>query len=361
MNAVDADADAMNAEPTARSGRNGLTRWRFSLRAALVVMLLFAITFAGFGWRLRRAQKQAATIEKIHATGIAKVEYDYQMGQSSNVPRWARNWLGDDFFSDVHRLGIRPKDERSTAPPDGWKEPIGARGVSARHCEEVLVLATSFSQIRSLSIRQAVVHKELLERLTCWEQLTHIEIDGCDIRDEDLEPLSRAINVRSVELNRQPIGDRSLAYLRNMSQLTELELGVTNVTDDGLVVLDSFPHLQELSLWDTRTSNRGMAHVGRCRELQTLALAATAVGDDGVREVGRLSELRILDLSATQVTDEGVKHLAPLANLDQAMFLRTAVTQAGIDQVPSLVKSKNYLLDKPVNTVTTTDDAAPGP
>jgi len=278
------------------------------------------------------------------------------------VPRWLRNVLGEDFFSDVHALHINPATMSGKAPPDGRKVPLGPRGVSEPQCRGALVLAAPLRQIRWLQIHQAVVRHDALAQVTCWEQLTALRMDGCDVRDEDLEPLARAANLRWVSLTREPIGNQAITHLRNSRRLRELHLGATNVTDAGLAELTHFPELRELRLFQLAgVSDGGLVHVGNCSELRFLDLTSNAVGDKGMRELAKLPELRYLNVCKTMVTDEGLKHLAPLGHLEEGLFGGTAVTQDGVDQVPSLVKSKSYMLGKPTPSLARSSSAVASP
>lgn len=300
-------------------------------------------------------------MERIRAIGIAQISYDYQVqtsdegpwGRFTIIPAWLRSALGDDFFSDVHALYIGSPGPPA-GPPDGWKRPLGPRGVSEKQVREVMSLAHEFQSLRYLDIHNAVVRGDALRSLTCWNKLADLRIDGCDIHDEDLAPLARAPNVIRLHLHRQPIGDAALSHLRNMSRLQELGLGVTNVTDESMMELKNFPKLQKLWLFLTEISDAGMKHVSKCENLEFLELGSTKVGDAGVRELVSLPHLRYVNLSKTGVTDEGVSALAPLSNLDEGIFFGTAVTQAGVDQVPSLVKSKAYGLSNPAAAATAT-------
>jgi hypothetical protein len=310
--------------------------------------------FAGLGWRWRRAQRQAAIVEHLRKTGVAAVMYDYQvqtsdegvLGRITIIPQWLRRVLGEDFFSDVHALAVGPGTLPTGAPADGWKVPLGPRGVSEPKCRRALALAAPLAQIRWLSINDAVVRRDALEKLTCWKQLSDLRIDGCDVRDEDLALLARAVNVRSLHLHRQPIGDGALAHLRPLSKLTTLGLGVTEVTDKGLAELPHFPQLDELSLFHTAVSDEGMQYVRRCPKLRFLELSNSNVGDEGVQHLAALADLSYLNLCNTRVTDMGLAHLAPLSQLEEGLFGGTAVTQAGVDQIPSLVKSGSYITGK---------------
>src|SRR4030095_13485670 len=181
---------------TPKSSRPLARCWQFSLRTLLLLALAAAVVFAGFGWRWRRAQRQAAIVEQLRTTGVARVMYDYQIrtsgedesGLGTKVPLWLRNRLGEDFFSDVHSLSITPRDRSNM--------PLEKRDISSEvKCVQALELAAPLSQIRTLLIQDTVVRGDALAKLTCWENLTTLRIDGCDLRDDDLVPLSRAVNL----------------------------------------------------------------------------------------------------------------------------------------------------------------------
>jgi hypothetical protein len=213
----------------------------------LLLVLLLAVTaiVAALGWRWQRARRQAAIVQKLRATGLVHVRYDFEFqalgegpwGRGTLVPQSLRKLCGDDFFSDVHLLSIGK--HRYSPPADYWRPPLGPRGMSEEQCREILSLAAPLRQIRSLWIDDAVVRGDALAQLTCWEQLTFLRIDGCNIRDEDLAVLSRAVNLREAHLQREPISDAALAYLRNSPRLRYLQLGETNITLAGVDQLPS--------------------------------------------------------------------------------------------------------------------------
>ncbi len=236
------------------SPKSAASRSRFAWRTLNVVLLVAATAIvAALGWRWQRARRQAAIVQKLHATGLVDVGYDYQFhalgegpwGRGTIVPESLRKACGDDFFSDVHLLSIGKVNH--SPPADYWRAPLGPRGMSDEQFREILALAAPLGQIRSLWINDAVVRGDALAQLTCWEHVTFLRIDGCNVRDGDLAVLSRAVNLREAHLEREPIGDAALAYLRNSPRLRFLQLQNTNVTLAGV---DQLPSLDRSKSYD---------------------------------------------------------------------------------------------------------------
>src|SRR4051812_5011997 len=83
---------------------------RFSMRTLLVFMLVAALSFAWFGWRLRKSQRQAHAIAVLQSVG-AVYAYGYEgpivrstrtwtlapTPGRSGYPRWLHQRLGVDF------------------------------------------------------------------------------------------------------------------------------------------------------------------------------------------------------------------------------------------------------------------------
>ena len=67
----------MDAAPTKSHTANWRWLLQFSLRSLLAVMLVAAVGFAWFGWRLRKSQRQARAADVLQEFG-AMYGYDFQ-------------------------------------------------------------------------------------------------------------------------------------------------------------------------------------------------------------------------------------------------------------------------------------------
>lgn len=145
-------------------------RFRFSVRTLLLLMTLVSIPFCWLGYKVRQAQQQRETVEKIGKLG-GVVVYDYEPSLSYGFqhpvnppgPQWLRSLFGVDFLADVDRVWLP------------FNYPVNG-----------IVHLRSLPSLRQLTIKAVpisdsdLVHFEglsNLEDLNLYE--THVSDEGC--------------------------------------------------------------------------------------------------------------------------------------------------------------------------------------
>ncbi len=194
-------------------------RWlRFSLRSLIVLFLLAGVAFAAFHYRLRNAERQAATVARLKQFGGYIRYVDHQQVVSARqeanlLTAWLTAQLGLDFFHDVETVCI------------------GRRG---------------------------------------------------EISDDDLESICYLRNIRSVRLGRTAVTDDGLQPMTRLSQLRRFSISSPHITDQGMDHLSRLHQLETLTLVDVGLTDSGLAKLASLRSLEFLALKKTKVSRHGV-------------------------------------------------------------------------------
>ncbi len=179
-------------------------RWRFqfSIRSLLVLTVAVAMPCSWLAVKLQQANRQKRAVEWV-AEVDGLVTYDYQTANSTAPgPKWLRQELGEDFFSEVVALQL---DRMYSRQPLPYKIP--------------------------------------------WELLSN-----ADITDVGLTRLEYLPQLQELKLDCTQIGDAGLEHMAGLTQLRVLVLndaaGVfhagTQITNVGLFHLQRLTHLQRL-------------------------------------------------------------------------------------------------------------------
>lgn len=246
-------------------------RWfQFSL---LGILMLITAVGAGLGLYVRRVQKQCevvAFVKQYHG----ELTYDYQWDRRSHAPgpTWARDWLGDDYFSDL--IAVRVS---------------GINGDEPR-----------LSSIGSL------------------RRLVALDLEGCAVGDDLFRRLGELTELRRLNLGSTQLPDAGLHAMGRLTKLTRLELRQTKITDASLIALEGMMELEHLDLAGTSIGDAALQHIENLPRLRYLNLAETNVSDDGIQHLNRLPALLAVGLHGSHVTEEGLTRLNACGTLEKA-------------------------------------------
>lgn len=236
-----------------------MRRFRFSLRALLVLVAVFAVLFAFVGRRIVDARKQRQLIGLIQSLGVENyhelnfknvAERTIRFPNTDFSPQlpgsdWLRHWLGDEYFVSVSEAFF---DKRSHRVLD----------------DAMFLEFTGALRSRNLPRPTGLVFSELpftdaaLEELSAFPELTSLHIINCPgITDAGLKHIAVLTKLRRLDLRGSSISDQGLDQLANLKELRELSLKRTAVSDDGLVHLEELKNLQWLALSDTSVTSNG--------------------------------------------------------------------------------------------------------
>ncbi len=387
-------------------------RVRLSVRALMTAVLILG---AGLGWAVRGASLQRNAVAAIMQGG-GKVWYDWEWsgfqsqpygwtsqlksGGMPNWPKWLVNRLGPDYFGDVKRVVIGPRDPdlvmayvaqlgRLEELSFLAKVPLSDAGL--RHLRGLtelkeLAMPSSGSRITAAGL---VNLRGLtgLRRLLFWEApalvdddlaqlkdltaLQHLQLsysprnvitgaglvyledmvnmralflEGVQMKSADLSHLRGMTRLSQLVLKRSPIDD--LSPIRHLTGLRILIISEVPMSDDGLASVAGFKALQTLSLRDTPITNAGLIHLRNLTSLVRLDLNRTHVTDRGLADLMGLTSLQGLTLADTKITGAGLAHLSGLSSLDILVLSGTKVTDLGLSYLAGLRLLKTLDLSK---------------
>ena len=270
-------------------------RWlRFSLRTFLLVLTALCIWL---GVKVNQARRQKEAVGNLVALGT-EIAYEHQWvgtwydsTKELDVPMWAQELCGKDFFQNVAWVWFQPK-----------------RGTGYEITDDDLVHLAAFPKLRSLTLDRLVTDIGLAH-IPRPDRLVHLNAGSTSLSDEFLKRLSGSQYLEQIWLTETLVTDEGLSSLGRLPRLRLLALDATKITDDGLATLEPMPSLECLSVGRTKITDAGLAHVTRHRSLTELNLWGVAITDAGLVHLHDLPKLTLIQLKGTQVTDKGISAL----------------------------------------------------
>jgi Leucine-rich repeat (LRR) protein len=284
----------------------------------LAAMLVAAVLFAWFGWRLRKSRRQARAVAVLQELG-AVYAYDFQgpivrstrppwtlkpTPGTSIFPRWLHSRFGVDFLHNVTRV----------------------------HLETTYRLANDDIE-------------RLWSALADLPDLTYLEASGHVTRPGAIQRLQHPQRLQRLAIRWGDMADVDLVVLARMPRLTELNLNETPVGDGALVHIGKVHGLQAIELHHTKISNSGLSEIAKLPQLRRLRLSATSIDDAGVRELRSLACLQDLDLVHTNISDRALDDIATLSSLNRLDLSMTNVTEQGLARLASLERLRELRLE----------------
>lgn len=278
------------------------SRFRMSLRSALVLMTALAIVLGGFGTTANRARVQRRAVQSVRRLARpipnlfeqpeASVRYirsndlggDLARGRGGwIVPSWMVDLLGEDFFFDVQAVAIHSQD---------LLDPDALADVELEHFEQV-------------SLRGCLIGMQSMERLASMPRLRSLDLTLAGIKDVHLKPLGKLEHLETLYLGNawnapkaNIITDEGLSHLSGLTNLKHLTLECTGVTARGLEQLKSLKELQLLHLHRTNISNEDVEMIAEMfPKLLGLHLGHTGVDEDAIPILRSMPELQWVTIS----------------------------------------------------------------
>jgi hypothetical protein len=285
-------------------------RFQFSLRTALLLMLLAGLLSGGFVWWRDRAERQRKTVAELRKLG-ADVDYKYfaffepgggkVVGPHDEffVVSQLRNRFGNDFVSDVRNVKYTPT---AYVPPRPVPPPADGR--------RVVELIKQLPRLEDLRLHADVSPQDLAE-FPFLESIKFFSLlpSRGTWADADLTPFERCSKLEYFGLAQQPIDGSGLVHLHNCKNLRMLILWRTDFNDAALVHLPAMTSLEYLNLGRTKVTDAGVATAELPESLQRLELDETAVGDAAMDNISHLQLPNLIEVGVqkTQVTKKGIE------------------------------------------------------
>ena len=173
----------MQTEPLKAEPKRKWRWFQFSLRTLTIFTMVCAVAVGWLGKRVERKRKEREAVEAITKLG-GNVEYDYQTAKGATPPgpKYLRDWLGENFFTEVTTVQIHADD----AGLD-WLVPIKEVTLKDSHFTETgLTHLKSLPDLRSLSLSGNRITDKELARLNGLAKLKSLSLAGADIGDAGL-------------------------------------------------------------------------------------------------------------------------------------------------------------------------------
>ena len=247
-----------------------LRRYQFSLRTLLIVVTLFAVACSWFAVKMGQAKRQREAVEVL-SKSVDSIFYDYQCNSSGSLtaaavvgkasppgPTWLRQWLGDDFFTNVVSLHLH------------------------RIADADLEYVRDFPKLKILGLHWNKITDNGLKHIKALDQLQALDLQSTEITDKGLESLGGFSSLQWLSLFNTKITDAGLKNLQGLKEIHDLYLGETEITDSGLENIKGLTRLKRLGLDHTKISDAGLVHLRGLSQLENLYLKGTKVTDAGV-------------------------------------------------------------------------------
>ncbi len=245
--------------------------WRRRLQFSLggVLALITAISIV-LGLYVNRVQRRREVVALVSRHGGA-VTYDYQFDRNGKPPgpKWARAWLGDDFFADLIVVRVRgiKTDEPRLSSIGGLK------------------------RLLMLELQDCSAGEALFRQFGELTELKRLNLAGTQLSDDGLRAMHRLTRLTHLDLRQTRITDAGLSALRGMTDLEELDLSGTEISDEGLEHLKQLPHLQHLNLAGTRVGDEGLDRLNNMPALIDVCLYGSRVTEKGLATLKAIGTL----------------------------------------------------------------------
>ncbi len=171
---------------TAASNR----RWfRYSLGTLFVLLTLACVAFAWIASTMRAATRQREAVQ-VFRQANAYVSYDCALDDSPfeppkrRVPRWLRDWLGDDFFRNVSEVS-------------------GFFHVTDTEMNWI----AAFPRLKKLELKLGCVSLSGLKHLRGCTRLEYLEVDDTLLTEEGVKFLSDFSHLKNLRFIRTETSD----------------------------------------------------------------------------------------------------------------------------------------------------------
>jgi hypothetical protein len=259
-------------------------RWfRFSIRSLLLLVVLIAIPLA---LKVNQVHHQRLVVAELRKLKVL-VAFDYNRPNPfSHVidpqghshwgtrvaepfgPKWLRNILGDDFFSEVTDI-LTP-------------------GENLEVTDDTLNLIATLRSPRSINIQSDHISDEGFRHLATLGQLEDLCIVARSITDAGLTHLGKLTQLNSLTLyfdSPHPPTNAGFSHLLKLQNLTWLAVGEVEITDGGLESIARLKKLQYLELNSPLITDAGIMHLKNTPNLREAQLFCDEVTKDGMEKL----------------------------------------------------------------------------
>lgn len=347
---------------------------RFRLQTLLVLMTVFAIALGLVlqEWNREHRRKQIATDIKRLGGHVSFVHPRLTGNKASGVVNgWLRIFLGDEYFTVVDSVALKPQAaedlDRVHAFPEMTR--LGLSGPAVT--DDALPRLRGLSQLQRLKLNGAILSGKGLESLAELP-LGELEFDKCSLTEESLKSLARATdlsNLRHISFTNCALTDADLQAMHGARSSVNLSLRMTNVTEAGMLALreanprwsirfrdplsghsnasesnylpsiQETPQTEKLAYQSPLITSATLAVLKDATSLSKLELKGCRLADGDLEQLRPLQNLEWLTIEDIPITDKGLRALKELTKLRTLVLIRTNVNGTGVGELAPGIKS----------------------
>jgi hypothetical protein len=273
-----------------------LPRMRFTVRRMMVAVALAAFLLAG--WlgvnELRRLSTTYRQKSALHANRQQTLRRGLDALPSASRGADLNTIVLAEAVIDHHRSWAARYEHASRRP---WESvpaeaPTPTWETHKRILAPLVVARAIATEAEGLSLPDAGVSDDLMDRIGRCRQLRWLELSGNPITDAGLVHVGRLTNLEGLDLEGTRVTDAGLVHLAALSDLRKLELYRTRITKSGLRDLaSSLP--RTVMTYDPRFDADGVA-----------ARPRGPTADDGLRLFAEFPPTRVLKVGEPFPTTE---------------------------------------------------------
>jgi hypothetical protein len=343
---------AMHVDPI--PPRRKLRWYQYSLRTLMLFTLVCAIALGYLKRKMNQAEAQRKAVAAIQESRVNNrnwyVLYEWSGSDPASYrlehppywkPKWARNWLGDDFFFKVTCTAIR-----------------------AELIDQVVHLP-DLTALRIDGIDKELTDADL-DHLIELHALDALNITGAKISDAGVKSIAKLRQFRLLNfIDCHQVTDQGLVHLRSQKQLHQLKCISNQLTDSSFEAIEYLPGLEDFALSSPGLTDQGVQSFCESKQAQRLKylwLESKQFSNASVGQLCKLSNLKGLGLFGdltdpcvddllkmpqltflilndnAKLTDDGLARLAALPNLEVLSLHYTGLTDQGLLKLAGLPK-----------------------
>jgi hypothetical protein len=387
------NSPAENSSPAsfsaASSGDSRRRHWlpRFSLRTALVVMLILGVGLGIGGNFWRKVHRQRRLVSILEEAGGhvqygyefgsgPEVDYEFAIGQSGGRfyanppagqtedtssrigrygtppgPRYMRRIFGDNVYATIEGVNFQLSNAPQPLDVAIWDELPELRLVTLHEDQvndETVRAVAKLPHLRFLGLdgHRCGLSKDVLRQLRQARRLEGLTLYGAWVTDDTLSAVGEISQLKYFALISAPnVTAKGLESLAGLRELQELRItGTPHIDDASLRHLVQLDGLKSLSLIGTGNVDFNLEQVSRIRTLQSLELWNTIRAQPRLEHLTRLPELRSLNLVHTSIGDSDLGVLSQLPRLQYLSIRGSDITNQGLTTLVGMQQLRGLTL-----------------
>lgn len=278
-------------------------RFRYSLRALLVLLTLFAIWG---GYHTNLGLKERSALEVFRGHGGAVISYDslgrrgpsFLKAASDAYMRVVRLIWGEQFLTSVQVRSLAPEvlealDSLPHLQEVGVSVPLPRVGIGQPDAQYEDGAVEDMPRLPS----------RVIQRLLANRRLKSLVLSGWILSDDDCRAISGHHSIEGLTVVACEVSEEGFGKLMTLRRLYEVNLSYCNVTGSNLRTMLGLESLERVNVQCTSVEGAFAAWVARCPNVKFLHLRSDTIDDDFLVKLGPHRSLAHVSVYSSALTD----------------------------------------------------------